>query len=127
MIGGREAVYSQGRNMSVFIFASLRCLPEHSQALRDAMRGMQRDSLAEAGCEVYQVLQEEAAADVLHVFERYRDMAAVEAHRACALPGLPRLGGRQAGGTGGSETAARAGLNTAAMAQLRAGGRWTSG
>ena len=68
--------------MSVFIFASLRCLPEHSQALRDAMRGMQRDSLAEAGCEVYQVLQEEGAADVLHVFERYRDMAAVEAHRA---------------------------------------------
>lgn len=68
--------------MSVFIFATLQCKPETVAAVRDAMRGMQRDSLAEAGCQLYQVLQEEESAVMLHVFERYQDMAAVEAHRA---------------------------------------------
>jgi quinol monooxygenase YgiN len=43
---------------------------------------MQRDSLAEPGCQLYQVLQEADSAVMLHVFERYQDMAALEAHRA---------------------------------------------
>lgn len=68
--------------MSVFIFATLQCKPENVAAVRDAMRGMQRDSLAEPGCQLYQVLQEADSAVMLHVFERYQDMAALEAHRA---------------------------------------------
>jgi quinol monooxygenase YgiN len=67
--------------MSVFIFATLQW-PENVAAVRDAMRGMQRDSLAEPGCQLYQVLQEADSAVMLHVFERYQDMAALEAHRA---------------------------------------------
>lgn len=70
--------------MTVFIFATLQCKPDSVAAVCEAMRGMQRDSRAEAGCLAYQVLQEEGCAEVLHVFESYQDMAAVEAHRASA-------------------------------------------
>lgn len=70
--------------MSLFIFATLQCQPDSFAAVRDAMLGMQRDSRAEPGCLQYQVLQEEGDAPVLHVFECYQDMAAVEAHRVSA-------------------------------------------
>ncbi|WP_168190840.1 putative quinol monooxygenase [Aquitalea aquatilis] len=70
--------------MSVFIFATLQCKPECTAAVGAAMRDMQQASRQEAGCQQYQVLQPADQPDVLHVFEAYQDMAAVEAHRAAA-------------------------------------------
>ncbi|MBA4708570.1 putative quinol monooxygenase [Aquitalea aquatica] len=70
--------------MSVFIFATLQCQPETTAAVCAAMRDMQQASRQEPGCLQYQVLQATDQPHVLHVFEAYQDMAAVEAHRAAA-------------------------------------------
>ncbi|WP_407539562.1 putative quinol monooxygenase [Deinococcus radiomollis] len=69
-------------NAAVNIQALIVPKPEHVQDVEREMLNMVRSSRQEEGCLVYDLLKDEQNGQVrFHVQERYRDMAAVQAHR----------------------------------------------
>jgi quinol monooxygenase YgiN len=66
----------------VSVFASFRPRPGSEEALRTLLRWMVEHTRAEPGCERYDLYEERDAGGALHLFERYRDQEALEAHRA---------------------------------------------
>ncbi|PZP61594.1 MAG: antibiotic biosynthesis monooxygenase [Pseudoxanthomonas spadix] len=52
--------------------------------VRALLPQLQRQSLAEPGCLGYEVLESGAAPEVIVLIERYRDAAAIDAHRNTA-------------------------------------------
>jgi quinol monooxygenase YgiN len=63
------------------VFASFTPHPDRIAELRAALDLMIEHSRSEPGCEVYD-LYESDAGERLHLFERYVDAEALEAHRA---------------------------------------------
>jgi len=66
---------------AVSVFASFRPREGRAGDLRSLLMWMVERTRAEPGCERYD-LYEEAEAGALHLFERYGDREALEAHRA---------------------------------------------
>ena len=72
-------------NAAVSIQALIVPKPEHVQDVEREMQTMVRSSRQEEGCSVYDLLRDVQDGQVrFHVQERYRDMAAVQAHRDSA-------------------------------------------
>jgi quinol monooxygenase YgiN len=67
---------------AVSVFASFRPHPGREEDLRALLAWMVERTRAEAGCERYDLYGERDAGGDLHLFERYRDQGALEAHRA---------------------------------------------
>jgi quinol monooxygenase YgiN len=67
---------------AVSVFASFRPAAGREGEVRDLLGWMVERTRAEPGCERYDLFEERDAGGVLHLFERYRDQAALEAHRA---------------------------------------------
>ena len=65
----------------VSVFASFRPRRGSEEALRILLRWMGKHTRAEPGCVRYD-LYEERDGGAVHLFERYRDQDALEAHRA---------------------------------------------
>ena len=66
----------------VSVFASFRPRKGSEESLRILLAWMVERTRAEPGCERYDLYEERDASGALHLFERYRDQAALEAHRA---------------------------------------------
>ena len=66
----------------VSVFASFRPRKGSEESLRTLLAWMVEHTRAEPGCERYDLYEERDANGALHLFERYRDRAALEAHRA---------------------------------------------
>jgi quinol monooxygenase YgiN len=66
----------------VSVFASFRPREGSEEALRTLLTWMVERTRAEPGCERYDLYEERDGGGVLHLFERYRDQEALEAHRA---------------------------------------------
>lgn len=66
----------------VSVFASFRPREGSEAPLRSLLTWMVERTRAEPGCERYDLYEERDAGRVLHLFERYRSQAALEAHRA---------------------------------------------
>jgi quinol monooxygenase YgiN len=66
----------------VSVFASFRPHPGREADVRDLLTWMLERTRAEPGCERYDLYEERDAGGSLHLFERYRDQGALEAHRA---------------------------------------------
>ena len=64
------------------LLVTIKIKPEHRDAFMEAMmddaRGSNND---EPGCLRFDVLQDEEDPDTIHLYEAYRDQAALEAHR----------------------------------------------
>jgi quinol monooxygenase YgiN len=67
---------------AVSVFASFRPHPGRAADLRALLTWMVERTRAEPGCERYDLYEERDADGALHLFERYRDQEALEAHRA---------------------------------------------
>lgn len=67
---------------AVSVFASFRPHPGQAADLRTLLEWMVERTRAEAGCERYDLYEERDGGGILHLFERYRDQDALEAHRA---------------------------------------------
>ena len=65
----------------VSVFASFHPHPGREADLRALLEWMVERTRAEPGCERYDLYEEREAGGVLHLFERYRDQSALEAHR----------------------------------------------
>ena len=66
----------------VSVFASFHSHPGREADVRDLLMWMVERTRAEPGCERYDLYEERDAGGTLHLFERYRDQEALEAHRA---------------------------------------------
>ena len=66
----------------VAIFASFAPKPSHEQQVEETLRGMVAPTRREPGCITYDLYRAQSGS--FHLFETYRDQAAVEAHRATA-------------------------------------------
>ena len=66
----------------VSVFASFRPHPGREADLRALLTWMVERTRAEPGCERYDLYEERDGGGPLHLFERYRDQEALEAHRA---------------------------------------------
>ncbi|MPZ59833.1 MAG: antibiotic biosynthesis monooxygenase [Propionibacteriales bacterium] len=64
------------------VFASFSPRPDKVDALRAELDVMVENTRRESGCEVYDLYQSGEDAVRFHLFERYTDAAALEAHRA---------------------------------------------
>jgi quinol monooxygenase YgiN len=70
-------------NEPVLVFATFRPTAETEEALVSTLETMIEHTRAEPGNEVYDLYASDGeGARVLHLFERYRDQEALEAHRA---------------------------------------------
>jgi quinol monooxygenase YgiN len=67
---------------AVSVFASFRPHPGSEAELRSLLEWMIERTRAEPGCERYDLYEERDGGGALHLFERYRDQDALEAHRA---------------------------------------------
>jgi quinol monooxygenase YgiN len=67
---------------AVSVFASFHPHPGREADLRALLTWMVERTRAEPGCERYDLYEERDAGGALHLFERYRDDGALEAHRA---------------------------------------------
>lgn len=67
---------------AAIVFATLRPHPEKAADLEDALHTMVEHTRAEPGCEVYDLYRSGQENVVYHLFERYTDADALEAHRA---------------------------------------------
>lgn len=67
---------------SVSVFASFRPREGSEESLRSLLAWMVEHTRSEPGCEAYDLYEERDAGGALHLFERYRDQDALEAHRA---------------------------------------------
>ncbi|HEX5936234.1 MAG TPA: putative quinol monooxygenase [Actinomycetota bacterium] len=66
----------------VSVFASFRPREGSEYPLRTLLAWMVEHTRAEPGCERYDLYEERDGNGALHLFERYRDQEALEAHRA---------------------------------------------
>lgn len=67
---------------AVSVLAAFRPNPGREADLRTLLEWMVGRTRAETGCERYDLYEERDADGTLHLFERYRDQDALEAHRA---------------------------------------------
>jgi len=66
----------------VTVFASFEGAAGKTEELESLLRLMVANTRAESGCEQYDLYKERGSEGVFHLFERYRDQAALEEHRA---------------------------------------------
>jgi quinol monooxygenase YgiN len=66
--------------MSLIVAGTVRIPPENLDALRPHMIAMMTASRAEDGCETYGYAVDVADAGLIHIFEVWRDQAALSAH-----------------------------------------------
>lgn len=66
----------------VSVFASFRPTAGKEDELQELLSWMVGHTRAEPGCERYDLYRGQGDAGTFHLFERYRDDAALEAHRA---------------------------------------------
>jgi quinol monooxygenase YgiN len=69
---------------AVAVLATLAAAPEHADALRIALLRLAGAAAGEPGTELFQVNESAGSPGRFVVFERYRDDAAVTAHRTSA-------------------------------------------
>lgn len=67
---------------AVSVFASFTPLPGKERELHDLLAWMVGQTRAEPGCERYDLYRRQADEVSFHLFERYRDDDALQAHRA---------------------------------------------
>ncbi|QEY61989.1 antibiotic biosynthesis monooxygenase [Metapseudomonas lalkuanensis] len=67
--------------MTISLFATINPMPEHRDAVEQALREMVERSRAEPGNLRYDLFVGEGETLAFHLFELYIDEAAVEAHR----------------------------------------------
>jgi quinol monooxygenase YgiN len=67
---------------AVSVFATFRPHPGREDDLRSLLGWMVDRTRAEPGCERYDLYEDRDAGGALHLFERYRNQDALEAHRA---------------------------------------------
>src|SRR5690348_7926064 len=65
----------------VVVLATLRSRPGRAAELKQALVFVQASSRQEPGCEIYDLFESVDAEDTYCLFERYRNRAALEAHR----------------------------------------------
>ncbi|TDV34173.1 quinol monooxygenase YgiN [Paraburkholderia caballeronis] len=70
--------------MTVYIFASLTPKAEHVADVEAALRVMVAETRKEPGNQRYDLMRRADGAPGFHLFESYRDAAAVQAHRDSA-------------------------------------------
>ena len=70
--------------MEVVVFASFSPKPGQEDAVEKILRGMTGPTRAEPGNRVYDLYRAGQGTPSFHLFERYVDQAAVEAHRVTA-------------------------------------------
>ena len=68
--------------MSVIIAGTVRVPPENIAAFRPHMQAMLEASRAEDGCVAYSYAEDVVEPGLIHVFEVWRDQAAIDAHFA---------------------------------------------
>lgn len=66
--------------MSLIIAGTVRAPPRNVEALRPHMLAMMAASRAEDGCAAYGYAEDVAEPGLIHIFEVWRDQAALEAH-----------------------------------------------
>ena len=66
--------------MSLIVAGTVRVPPENIDGLRPAMVEMMTATRAEDGCGAYSYAEDVADPGLVHVFEVWRDQAALEAH-----------------------------------------------
>lgn len=66
--------------MTLIVAGTVRIPPENVERFRPAMAAMMIASRAEDGCLDYGYAEDVAEPGLIHVFERWRDQAALEAH-----------------------------------------------
>lgn len=66
----------------VIVFASFRPSPGAEREVEEILRWMVGHTRAEPGCDRYDLYRRKADEVSFHLFERYRDGDALEAHRA---------------------------------------------
>jgi quinol monooxygenase YgiN len=66
--------------MTVIVAGTVRVPPGNIDAVRPQMAAMIAASLAEDGCEAYAYAEDVGAPGLVHVFEVWRDQAALDAH-----------------------------------------------
>jgi quinol monooxygenase YgiN len=67
---------------AVIVFASFRPVAGKEAELQELLSWMVGRTRAEPGCERYDLYRKQGDAETFHLFERYRDDEALEAHRA---------------------------------------------
>ncbi len=67
---------------AVIVFASFRPIAGKETELQELLVWMIGHTRAEPGCERYDLYRAEGGGPTFHLFERYRDREALEAHRA---------------------------------------------
>jgi quinol monooxygenase YgiN len=67
---------------TVIVFASFRPIAGKEAVLQDLLSWMVGHTRAEPGCERYDLYRKQGDGDTFHLFERYRDGEALDAHRA---------------------------------------------
>jgi len=68
----------------VIVFASFHPKPGEAGAVEKILRGMVDPTRAEPGNEIYDLYKKAEAPASFHLFERYTDQAALQAHRETA-------------------------------------------
>ena len=68
--------------MTLIIAGTVRVPPENIERFRPHMVAMMTASRAEDGCEAYGYAEDVAEPGLIHVFEVWRDQAAIDAHFA---------------------------------------------
>jgi len=66
--------------MTVIVAGTVRVPPENVDSFRPQMAAMIAASRAEGGCEAYAYAEDVVEPGLMHVFEVWRDQAALEAH-----------------------------------------------
>jgi quinol monooxygenase YgiN len=66
--------------MTLVIAGTVRVPPENLDGLRPHMKAMMAASRAEVGCRAYGYAEDVAEPGLIHVFEIWRDQAALDAH-----------------------------------------------
>ncbi|HZD17547.1 MAG TPA: putative quinol monooxygenase [Actinomycetota bacterium] len=67
---------------AVIVFATFHALPGKAEDLRRLLSWMVGNSRSEPGCERYDLYRRQGTDETFHLFERYRDPQALDAHRA---------------------------------------------
>jgi quinol monooxygenase YgiN len=66
----------------IVVFASFHPVPGKADELQDLLSWMVENTRTEPGCERYELYRQDATDEVFHLFERYQDQEALQAHRA---------------------------------------------
>ena len=71
-------------NDAIVVFASFRPVQGKQEELHEILSWMVENTRTEPGCERYDLYRQQGADGAFHLFERYRDQEALEAHRAAS-------------------------------------------